>query len=100
MSSKRDEMSKKRPTQVELERQNSELKKQVQQLQKRLKQALRQLRNHEDIDYDSQVALDLDAEARFADMLAGKKPEEVLDFIVVTLANGNVKKIRKRVANE
>lgn len=100
-SDKRDSMSRKRPTQVELERQNSDLKRRVQQLEKRLKQALRQLRTQEDIDYDAQVALDLEQEASFQDMLAGTPPQDDdQDHIVVHLPNGQVKKIRKRVANE
>jgi hypothetical protein len=102
MSSKRGEMSRKRPTQVELERENSELKKQVKQLQKRLKQALRQLKKEDDIEIDNQVALDLEAEASFQDMLEGKKPDEDADrdYFTVTLPNGHVKKILRRVTNQ
>lgn len=98
-SDKRDSMSRKKPTQVELERQNSDLKRRVQQLEKRLKQALRQLRDQEDIDYDAQLALDLEQEAAFQDMLS-RTPSPVDDFIEVHLPNGVIKKIRKRVANE
>ncbi len=98
---KRDLMSRKRPTQVELERQNSDLKRRVQHLEKRLKQALRQLKSQEEIDYDAQVALDLEAEASFQDMLAGKQEtEEDVEYIVFNLPNGSQKRIKKRVANE
>jgi predicted nucleic acid-binding Zn-ribbon protein len=91
-------MSRKQPTQIELERQVSELKKQVQQLQKRLKQALRQLRDQEDIIYNAQVAIDLEQEQSFQDMLVGNpQPEEDTEYFTITLPNGIVKKIRKRL---
>jgi predicted nucleic acid-binding Zn-ribbon protein len=101
MSFKRDTMTRKRPTQVELEHQVSELKKQVQQLQKRLKQTLRQLRDHEDIAYNAQAALDLEQEVSFQDMLAGHpQPEDDSEYFIITLPNGIVKKLKKRVMND
>jgi PleD family two-component response regulator len=94
-------MSRKRPTQVELEQQVSDLKRQVQQLQKRLKQSLRQLRNHEDIELDNRIVFDIECEDEFNDMLAGRKPElEPEKYMTFTLPDGSVKKVLRRTSKE
>jgi len=94
-------MSRKRPTQVELERECSELKKRVSQLEKRLKQALRWQRDQNDMQVDMHLALDLEQEQAFQDMMVRTPDDDVnAEFIVFTLPNGQVKKIPKRASNE
>jgi len=92
MSGKSESMSRKRPTQIELERENTDLRKQVQQLRRRLKQIIKQLNKQEDI------ALDYDVELEFiAEPERPLEPEIVEDdFMTFTLPNGRTRRIKKR----
>ena len=97
MSAKRLRLTRKAPTQIELERENAELKRRNQQLEKRLKQAVRQLRRYEDVQSDIQAQL----EAEIADIDRPEEKKEDSDHLVFILPDGTIKKIAKRsVVNE
>jgi len=99
-SKKRDLMSRKRPTQVELERQNSELRKQVQQLQKRLRQAIKNAREDRDIQEDLEYIADMESTAIFQETIEKEKQKEKQEddeFLTFELPNGKTKRIRKRI---
>lgn len=93
-------MSRKRPTQVELERELAEAKRRIQQLEKRLKQALRFVKQSEEIQFDNRVALDLEAEKEFTSMLVTNEEREEENYLTFTLPNGTVKRFPKRTVNE
>lgn len=92
----RGSMSRKSPTQIELEVENDRLKKENSNLKKKLKRTIKQLNKYEDIQSDIAAALEIEDEARFEDLF--KPPEKPTDdeYIVLTLPNGNEKRIRKR----
>lgn len=99
MSSKRGPMSRKQPTQLELEKENAELKRDNYQLRKRLKRMVRQLQQYEDLTELKEV---------LAEEIPGLNEEIVQEevqrvndmFLTFTLPNGQVKQIRKRAAGE
>lgn len=92
-------MSRKQPTQLELEKENAELKRDNHQLRKRLKRIVRQLQQYEDLTELKEV---------LAEEIPGLNEEIVQEevqrvndmFLTFTLPNGQVKQIRKRAAGE
>lgn len=92
----RGSMSRKSPTQIELEVENDRLKKENSNLKKKLKRTIKQLNKYEDIQSDIAAALEIEDEARFEDLF--KLPEKPTsnEYIVLTLPNGNEKRIKKR----
>jgi hypothetical protein len=90
-------MTRKSPTQVELERENDDLVKENSSLKKKLKRALKKLKQYEDIQVDVKMALDEEDEQRFEGMLQPPPPPEDEEYFTFTLPNGVTKRIKKRV---
>lgn len=98
MSSKRGSMSRKQPTQIELERENAELKRQKQQLEKRLKRAIRQLRQYEELVDLQSLSEDIPG---LDEQMVQEEVSRVNDlFMTFTLPNGEERRIRKRASGE
>jgi uncharacterized protein YlxW (UPF0749 family) len=94
---RKDTMTRKSPTQVELERENDDLVKENSSLKKKLKRALKKLKQYEDIQVDVKMALDEEDEQRFESMLQPPPPPEDEEYFTFTLPNGVTKRIKKRV---
>ncbi len=92
----RGSMSRKSPTQIELEAENDRLKKENSNLKKKLKRTIKQLHKYEDIQSDITAALEAEDEARFEDLFKPPEKPTTDDFIVITLPDGCEKRIRKR----
>lgn len=101
-------MSKKSPTQIELEHKVRELEKELEQSRRKLKRALRQLVKYEDVDLCNQVLqADETVEEIEAEVLTKKETakreaakKEADKYFELTLPNGTIKKIKKRVQEE
>lgn len=100
MSTKRRvQMSRKQPTQNELEKINSSLKRRVTQLEKQLKRAVRQLQQYEDFNLDLSIDADEEMSALFNKPALTKNTNDD-DFLTFTLSDGTTKTIKKRIVKE
>lgn len=74
-----------------------ELEKELEQTRRKLKRALKQLSKYEDVDIDSHLqpaTIDIEVFSKKDREEAEKK--EIESYIIVTLPNGQTKKIKKK----
>lgn len=94
-------MSRKAPTQRELEIENRDLRMQVNALRRRLKQTVRQVQNFDNYLDVTEVKRELEAER---DLDLRRKPRDWDDkpqepeYIEFTLPNGDVRRVPKRMS--
>lgn len=94
-------MSRKAPTQRELENENRDLRMEVNALRRRLKQTVRQVQHFDNYLDGAEVKREIEAEK---DMSLRRKPRdwdskpEEPEYIEFTLPNGDVRRISKRMS--
>jgi hypothetical protein len=97
MSNKRGLMTRKAPTQLELERENGNLRKRCQQLEKRLRRVTRQLNQYEDAVIDEEVEAEVPLIANTEQPITPEEVDEINSmFLTFTLPDGTVKKVKRR----
>ena len=92
-------MAKKNPVVRNLEDLVRELERELEQTRRKLKRALKQLSKYEDIDIDSHLqpaSIDIEVFSK-KDTKEEDDKKEAESYITVTLPDGKIKKIKKRM---